>query len=168
LLSHILHANASVDRSHQGATGSVIVPSDHNGKADSKPSPHSQLVYTWHETDGQNVTGSMVVKRAALTARRIPFTDVILFSFSIPFYGATEVASKSDIERQTFPIPINRSGTFKSPYPTEGPGVSVINHQIDIPANALSIAVPGASWLAQEDGGDHRRADGVGYWSLDG
>ena len=78
---------------------------------------NSNLVYTWHETDGQDVVGSMKVKRAVLAAHKIPFADLVSFSFSIPFLGTTETFKKSAIERQTFPIPISKgTGNFKSPY----------------------------------------------------
>jgi hypothetical protein len=128
---------------------------------------NANLVYTWHETDGQDVVGSMKVKRAALAAHKIPFADLVSFSFSVPFFGATETFKKSAIERQTFPIPISKpAGKFNSPFATEGPGASIGVLQIIIPANALSNGAPGSSWQVGEHAGDHREIEGVGYWSV--
>jgi hypothetical protein len=45
------------------------------------PAARADLVYTWHETDGQPVTGSLDVSPQALTFGSISTSDVVSFSF---------------------------------------------------------------------------------------
>jgi hypothetical protein len=56
-------------------TGAALAP----GVADA-----GSITYTWHEDDGQNVTGQLIVSDLALFAGQITQTDVIAFAFDTP------------------------------------------------------------------------------------
>ena len=99
---------------------------------------NSNLVYTWHETDGQDVVGSMKVKRAASPRTR---SRSRIWSHSRSRYRSwvrPETFQKSAIERQTLSYSdFKGTGNFKSPFAGVGPGAAIGVLSIIIPANAL-------------------------------
>jgi hypothetical protein len=65
----------------------------------------ADITYTWHEDDGQNVTGALLVQTAAQAAGQIMSSDVESYSFNIgslsnPF---------TNLDPDTFPIPISKA-----------------------------------------------------------
>jgi PEP-CTERM motif len=75
----------------------------------SAQSSKADLIYTWHETDGQSVTGSLVVSSAALTSGSISFSDIESFSFVGPGFSYNTLFNFSP-----FAFPINSSGMVTS------------------------------------------------------
>ena len=64
--------------------------------------PPPPIVYTWHEDDGQAVTGSLVVRNSALAAGVVTTADIVSFAFSGPGFSATPgSASSSGDARRT-------------------------------------------------------------------
>jgi len=79
----------------------------------------ADITYTWHEDDGQSITGSMTVQSAVQAAGQIPFSDVTSFNFnfdnvpegSFPFSSLTSF---------TFPLPISPLDASPMAPPTTG------------------------------------------------
>ena len=61
------------------------------------PAARADLIYTWHETDGKAVTGSLDVLPIALTNGAISYADVKSFTFTIP--GRNSRPSKPHLSR---------------------------------------------------------------------
>jgi hypothetical protein len=74
------------------------------------PPARADIVYTWHETDGQNVTGSLDVSSQALVTSSISFSDIESFSFITPTQSFSQLLN-------TFipPVPIGSSGVVTAP-----------------------------------------------------
>jgi len=79
------------------------------------------LVYTWHEGDGQVVNASLTVASGAQQAGAIQFDNVLNFSFSIPSLGVSFLTSDLQ-DTILFPIPIDTSTAI----PTEPIGPSLL------------------------------------------
>jgi hypothetical protein len=76
----------------------------------SASSSRADLIYTWHETDGAAVTGSLDVSSAALTSGSISFSDVESFSFIGPGFSYNAVINFSPNV-----YPIDSTGMVTSP-----------------------------------------------------
>ena len=77
----------------------------HSATATFQSTPNYSLVYTWHETDGQSVTGSLVASSSALAAQQITFSDVISFEFTVGSYTITAANLDHRIFRSPSPRP---------------------------------------------------------------
>ena len=74
------------------------------------PPTRADLVYTWHETDSQMVTGTLDVSPQALVTGSISFSDIESFTFVIPGSSFQNLFDFSPVV-----IPINPSGVVTSP-----------------------------------------------------
>ena len=89
----------------------------HSATATFQSTSNYSLVYTWHETDGQSVTGSLVASSSALAAQQITSSDVISFEFTVGSYTITA----ANLDQQDFPIPIAAPlGYFSEEHPHAG------------------------------------------------
>ena len=89
----------------------------HSATATFQSTSNYSLVYTWHETDGQSVTGSLVASSSALAAQQITFSDVISFEFTVGSYTITA----ANLDQQDFPIAIAAPlGYFSEEHPHAG------------------------------------------------
>jgi hypothetical protein len=112
----------------------------------------ADLIYTWVEDDGQNVSGSLDVSSIALTNGTLNNNDVIAFSWSDPSatYGTADLAPFSE----GIPISmINGAFTDSTSFPRS------VNGQLEIPATAGSMVSGGGDWSDGE-------ASGVGHWTV--
>ena len=133
------------------------------------PAVPANLLYTWHEIDGQNVTGSIQVSSRALAAQQIQLSDVISFTFSVGSYTFTAAG----LNAPDFPIPILApSGSF-STMVAKNPGNTfneVLNRgtpqivSLELRDNAESMAYSGERWLLQSFAGPP--VVGIGYWTV--
>ena len=69
----------------------------------------ADIVYTWHEDDGQNVTGSFDVKSTTLSAGEIDQSDVVSFSFIGTFSSDSFNFVAADIDYITYPLSISKT-----------------------------------------------------------
>jgi hypothetical protein len=74
------------------------------------PPTRADLVYTWHETDSQVVTGTLDVSPQALVTGSISFSDIESFSFVVPVHNFQGV---EDFSPDVFPI--DSTGVVTSP-----------------------------------------------------
>ncbi len=119
------------------------------------PAARADIVYTWNETDGQAVTGSLDVLPVALTNGAISFADVKSFTFTIPG------AEFTTLQTEDFPVAIDSNGV---PTDSQPDG----NFLSDSGANLLVDFSKGAfesstsfGWSAHDPGGG-----GGGFWSV--
>jgi hypothetical protein len=66
------------------------------------------IIYNWHEDDGQNVTGQLVVSSAAQTAGAITLADITSFNFGGEIHGFPFEFTLPYVIG-SFPIPISMS-----------------------------------------------------------
>ena len=71
------------------------------------------ITYTWHEDDGQDVVGSLVVPGSAKTNGVINFSDVISFNFSSAAIGFS--FGTSTLTSEFFPISISMATAIPAP-----------------------------------------------------
>jgi hypothetical protein len=118
------------------------------------PPTRADLVYTWHETDSQMVTGTLDVSPQALVTGSISFTDIESFSFVIPGNSFQQVTNFSPIV-----YPINPSGVVTSieTVITSDQGLFVV------PFNTSSFTQSSQpTWTNMGLGATH----GSGYWTV--
>lgn len=127
-------------------------------------SASANLVYTWHETDNQNVTGTLEVSDAVLKNGAITLNDVISFSFSVP---ATTYA-KAGLVAQSFVFPAitvdMTTGAFTS-------GVAASLQATNNANNDRLIVTVNAASMTRNGGGNwsdalNKPATGAGYWTV--
>ena len=141
----------------------------HSATATFQSTSNFSLVYTWHETDSQSVTGSLVVSSSALAAQQITSSDVISFEFTVGSYTITA----AELDQEDFPIAIAAPlGYFSEEHPVH-PGLNaVLNPGSSTPIdfgvgdNAASnspnpLAESGWELLALTG-----RLAGSGYWTV--
>jgi len=80
------------------------------------------ITYTWHEDDGQNITGSMTVQSAVQAAGQIKFSDVTSFNFNFDKVPEGSFPSSS-LTTNNFPLPI--SPLDASPTATHSSGTNL-------------------------------------------
>ncbi len=78
-------------------SGSAMVPS----------ASKAGIIYTWHEDDGQSITGSMAVKSTVQAAGEITFADVTSFTFTFNVSQVNESFQTNELEALYFPLPIS-------------------------------------------------------------
>jgi len=122
----------------------------------------ADIIYTWHEDDGQNVTGSLEVLNSAQPAGQITASNVVSFAWTDP-YGAY---NKADMLLYTnFPIPISTTtAEFTAPNNSAlgidaGNGLQYVNVQASVPTTTPSSmqwyeALPAST------------PDGFGHWTI--
>jgi hypothetical protein len=75
------------------------------------PPAKADMIYTWHEDDGQDVTGSLTVLSAAQATGSITLADVVSFTFdtpAVPSLGYPPAHfTTSDLDPTTFPLSIS-------------------------------------------------------------
>ena len=123
----------------------------------------ADIVYTWHETDGQNVTGSLDVQTVALANGQIAVGDVVSFAWSDPaqsFGGA-------DLVRNVFPVPISTStGAFTGANNVVAAIKIASNRTFDlrVDATAASMTSGGGGW--SDVNTVHGNIGGTGNWTV--
>jgi hypothetical protein len=118
------------------------------------PPTRADLVYTWHETDQQMVTGTLDVSPQALVTGSISFADIESFSFAIPGFSFLGSALFST------PYPIDASGIVTSPS-------TILESQnkelfVIFDSHSFNPTHP-AGWSSITDAGV---AFGDGYWTV--
>jgi hypothetical protein len=116
----------------------------------------ADLIYTWHETDEQTVSGSLDVSLQALTTGTITNDTIISGSFTIPIVG-TQFLTKN----VSYNIPISSSGI---PQTNDANIFYAFKGRIEVPfvTTAFDPAV-GATWQDRSP-----IASGQGYWTVAG
>jgi len=120
----------------------------------------AELIYTWHEDDGQGVAGSLTVASGAQQAGVIHLTDVLDFSFCINSLGFTFVTSDIPF----FQVSISTTTAIPTSYPyllsAWGP-----NSEINILFDEASFNPGYGEWdLAQIT--PVQFYQGVGHWTV--
>jgi hypothetical protein len=118
------------------------------------PAARADIVYTWHETDGQAVTGSLDVLSIALTNGAISFADVKSFTFTIPG------AEFTTLQTGVFPIAIDSNGVPTGSFPDVTLTDIGANLMVDF-SNASFQSSTSSGWTAHDPGGG-----GAGFWSV--
>jgi hypothetical protein len=118
------------------------------------PAAQADIVYTWHETDGQAVTGSLDVLPIALTNGAISFADVKSFTFTIPG------AEFTTLQTGVFPIAIDSNGVPTGSFPDVTLTDIGANLMVDF-SNASFQSSTSSGWSAHDPGGG-----GGGFWSV--
>jgi hypothetical protein len=124
------------------------------------PSRAGNIVYTWHETDGQSVSGSLSVSDTALTTLVIDSTDVVSTSFSTPHFSSNSLSPFS-------PITIGSSGI-----PTAGGEFDESTNTLLVPFSSGTFTPPSSppsgesTWQVAIDLAHIYH--GVGYWTVSG
>ena len=123
----------------------------------------ADLIYTWHETDAQVVTGSIVVSQQALTAGSISFADIQSFAFTIPPPNQNIPFVIGD-NTSSFPFSITSTGTVTNPSPAQlTAGSNFASGPLDIPFNSSSFNPSNpVTWRYEGIPG----STGTGYWSV--
>jgi hypothetical protein len=111
-------------------TGAALAP----GVADA-----GSITYTWHEDDGQNVTGQLIVSDLALFAGQITQPDVIAFAFDTPFESFTQAV----LFVPTIPIDMT-TGAPTAPH-SGLVGQSLTTLELDLDSNYEQIS--GEGWV---------------------
>jgi hypothetical protein len=127
------------------------------------------IIYTWHEDDGQNVSGSFIVSSEALQDGLIQFADLQSFSFA----GVTQVGYTFEgfVGFATaFPIPISsadgvptsNTNLFDNLGFGNGIGVS-----LTVTFNPESFTHDGGEWIYAQYSpfGAGPIATGIGHWT---
>jgi hypothetical protein len=124
----------------------------------------ADVVYTWHETDRQNVTGSLSVGFAALANGQITLNDVTAFSFSVPM--TTYV--RADLVGQSFVFPAitidKTTGAFTSTVAAAIQAMHAANNdRIVVTTTASSMMMNGnGNWADTLN----NPATGTGFWTV--
>ena len=127
----------------------------------------ADFIYTWHEDDSQNVTGSMTVLSAAQAAGQIALSDVTAFTFT----GPPGSFDKTNLLTSGFPAGISTSDA--APTAVGGPLPFNTNFAFR-PSGALGTllisfnnqwsTVGGESWVSNINGPQ----TGNGHWTISG
>ena len=123
----------------------------------------ADIVYTWHETDGQNVTGSLDVQTVALANGQIAVGDVVSFAWSDP----AQSFGGGDLVNKPFPVPISTStGAFTGTTNIFGAIKIVSNRTFDlmVDATAASMTSGGGGW--SDVNTVHGNISGTGNWTV--
>ncbi len=127
----------------------------------------ADITYTWHEDDGQSITGSMTVKSAVQAAGQIQISDVTSFNFNFDIVPEGSFPSSS-LTSNNLPLPISPLDASPTATPTtdtsliaEKPGETfIMSVYFDANWNTLSGEVIVA---------DSTKPDlGAGHWIITG
>ena len=127
----------------------------------------ADITYTWHEDDGQSITGSMTVQSAVQAAGQIQISDVTSFNFNFDNVPEGSFPSSS-ITFNNFPLPISPLDASPTATPSsntqliaEKPGITFIMFvQFDALWNT-----PSGEFIEAESTGPNI---GAGHWIITG
>jgi hypothetical protein len=134
------------------------------------PPAKADIIYTWHEDDGQDVTGALTVLSATQAAGSITLSDVVSLTFdtpAVPSLGYPPAHfTTSDLDPTDFPLSISTldaspalaSQSFGTPTPLRADVFSV---QFD-----TNWSVSGGEQLFFANGAGFTTGDG--HWTISG
>lgn len=67
----------------------------------------ADLIYTWHEDDGQDVTGQLILKNSAQAAGGFGLSDIISFTFTAALAVEPFSLNKDSLFDGYFPMPLS-------------------------------------------------------------
>ena len=131
----------------------------------------ADIVYTWHEDDGQNVTAQLDVKSTVLAAGQINMADVVSFSFIGTFSSDSFNFDAADIatDEPNFPISISKVTGI----PTDShffliiadPNYGQFDGQATIDFNSSLTTPSGQNWDRSVSAIGIQQ-QGVGHWTV--
>ena len=126
------------------------------------------ITYTWHEDDGKDVVGSLVVPGSAQTNGVINFTDVISFNFSSVAIGFS--FDTSTLTSEFFPISISMETAI--PLPSDVTDLVASISPTPSTAEVVRVSFDQILELQSEERFDYFPANdgalsqGSGHWSI--